>query len=108
MPPVAAPQLPAQVNPALMQALRLRAQQGAGGVPGGPIPGAMPNSMNAPVPGAPSAPVAPVAPRAVNTPGGGTPAQQMMKTATTAQSPMQDPETRASAKDLIMKLMKHM
>lgn len=109
MPPAAAPQLPAQVNPALLQALRARTAAGAQGMPGAPAgAGPMPNSMNAPMPVNPAIPASPAVPRAVTTPGGGTPAQQMMRTATTAQSPMQDPETRASAKDLIMKLMKHM
>lgn len=109
MPPAVAPSLPAQVNPALMQALQQRAA-GATQVPAG-APGAagpMPNSMNAPVPVNPAIPASPAVPRPVTTPGGGTPAQQMMRAAGTAQSPMQDPETRASAKDLIMKLMKHM
>lgn len=107
MPPAAAPSLPAQVNPALMQALQQRAA-GATQVPAG-APGAagpMPNSMNAPVPQTPPAPAPGVN---MARPGGaGTPPQQMMKAAAQAQSPMQDPETRASAKDLIMKLMKHM
>lgn len=104
MPPVAGSQLPAQVNPALLQALRARAQQGAQSAP----VGAMPNSMNAPMPQAPGAPAPGV--NMTARPGAGTPAQQTMKTAAQAQmSPMgQDPETRASAKDLIMKLMKHM
>jgi hypothetical protein len=100
MPPAAQSQLPAQVNPALIAALRARA---AAGATGAPQVGAIPNGMNAPVQQAPGAPQVNMA-----RPGAGTPAQGMMKAATTAQSPMQDPETRASAKDLIMKLMKHM
>ena len=103
MPPVSAPQLPMNVNPAVMNILRARAQAG-------PQPaGVMPNSMNAPVTAPPQPqPVAPGTNMA--RPGTGTPAQQVMKAANQGQmSPLgQDPETRASAKDLIMKLMKHM
>ncbi len=106
MPPAVAPSLPPQVNPALMQALQARAAGASQAPPGAPgAAGPMPNSMNAPVPQGPPAPAPGVN---MARPGVGTPAQQMMKTAGAAQSPMQDPETRASAKDLIMKLMKHM
>lgn len=100
MPPAQTSQLPAQVNPALIAALRARAAATAGG---SPAAGPMPNGMNAPVMPAPAAAQVNMA-----RPAGGTPAQQMMKTANGAQSPMQDPETRMAAKDLIMKLMKHM
>lgn len=91
-----------QVNPMMMQILKARAMQGAQGNPTGPAPNGMP------LPGAPGMPPAPPAANMAARPGAGTPPQQMMKAAAQAQSPMQDPETRASAKDLIMKLMKHM
>lgn len=104
MPPTAQQAMPAQVNPALMQALRNRAALGAAGTPTGPAP----NSMNAPVQARPQVPGSPMQPPAVNTPGGGTPAQQVMKAAGTAQSPMMDDQTRQIAKSLIQKLMQHM
>ena len=104
MPPVAQQQMPAQPNPALMAALRARAMAGRLGQPAAPAP----NSMNAPLPQGAPVPASPVAPRAVNTPGGGTPAQQVMKTASQAQSPLMDDQTRGIAKQLIQKLMQHM
>jgi hypothetical protein len=107
MPPQAPAPTPiptGQANPMLMAVLRARAMQGARGVPN-----AMPAPNGLPLPGAPIPPVPPAAAGGLPRPvGAGTPSQQVMKAAAQAQSPMQDPETRASAKDLILKLMKHM
>lgn len=101
MPPAVAPQLPPQVNPLMLAALRARAQ--AGNQPNGPIP----NSMN----GTPAVPMQPPTPGPINLPSGGgagTPTQQVTKAAAQAQSPLMDNQTRQIAKTLIQKLMQHM
>ena len=104
MPPAAQQAMPTQPNPAMMAALRARVLAGRLGQPAGPAP----NSMNAGIPQATPAPASPMPPQSVNTPGGGTPTQQVMKTAAQAQSPLMDDQTRAVAKTLIQKLMQHM
>ena len=94
-------QTPTAPNPIMMALLKARAAQGA---TGGQVPPA-PNGMNNP--GMPPPPQRPV----VNMPGrtgGASPTQQLLKTATTAQSPLMDDGTRQIAKTLIQKLMQHM
>jgi hypothetical protein len=93
-----------QVNPMMMALLKARAMQGAQGGQVGPAPNSLPTGGPPGMPPPPTATAGPMpAPQ-----GGASPAQQIMKGASAAQSPLMDDQTRTIAKSLIQKLMQHM